>query len=181
MNCQLIAEDIELGADSLPQSVRNKLSDNGFKIVAASAVVEELPYLKEVHPRGYGESDTFENVLALMDHFNRLVLVAEKSKSGDNTDAPNGVRYESGHAIDALYSFSDSAEYMKAYENDVKRMGLEDRQYLAYLLQGGNAGPCESFAEVFATIHGGSRNAYFKQRMEQCFPETIKVVRQMLT
>lgn len=169
---------IQEGLESLPVSVKEKLAEKNVKIVASRSVVETLPELKNQHPRGYSEGSTFEDCPAL--NTGELIVVAENTRNGVTEDPQNGIRHESGHGLDGAMSLSNTDDFINAYNRDVSKMSEWDKQYLSYMLQSGEAGRSEAFAEVFATIYGGSTDVAFKQAMERSFPETITAVRKLV-
>lgn len=169
---------VQEGLESLPESVKQKLAEGKIRIIASRSVVETLPELKNEHPRGYSTGATFEDCPAL--HTGELIVVAERTRNGVTGDAQNGIRHESGHGLDGVLALSESKDFVEAYDRDVSKMSKQDKLYLSYMLQSGTAGKSETFAEVFATIYGGSMEPSFKQAMTRSFPETTAVVRKLV-
>lgn len=171
--------------DRLPEGIKALLEKSGVKIIPSETIVDELPELKGEHPRGWPPDSTWDSVDGVHDPGKKLVVIAEKTKIGDqwvdSKDTEGLVRHEVGHAVDAaLGDFSNSQEFIDAYNQDVAAMPTPPPAELSYFLQDAEAGRQETFAETFAIAIGGASRPQLHV-LETHFPRTIALVRKKVS
>jgi hypothetical protein len=169
----------------LPESIKTLLAKSGVRIVPSETIVEELPELKGEHPRGWPPDTTWDAVDGVHDPGKKLVVIAEKTKIGndwvDSKDTEGLVRHEVGHAVDAaLGDYSSSQEFIEAYNADVAVLPNPAPEELKYFLQDGEAGREETFAEAMAIVLGGPSRPKLSV-LETHFPRTMALVRKKVS
>ncbi|MGC4121458.1 MAG: peptidoglycan-binding protein [Myxococcales bacterium] len=157
------ADVVARSMQSLPPAVLEGIQRSGVQIVAArGSVTDVLTDLKGVRPRGWPPGATWDQVPGVYDPSRHTVVVA--------TDELNGRRvlsrrhgsfsltlHEVGHGVADRNALGrdtgdTSAAFREAYTADVPNL---ERQNQTYLLQPGDAGPSEAYAESFARYFGG--------------------------
>lgn len=134
--------------ERMPEGGLQALKDAGIKItVVRDSVVEALPSLKGVQPRGWPPGSTWDSVPGLYDPDTKQVIIATRNgkvpKTGDGHGSVNLVYHETGHAIDEAVKGHTDADFVKARDADMAALP-------AYLAQTGDAGPEETYAETLA-------------------------------
>lgn len=155
-DAQVVVAELE----KLPPQLLDRAHRAGVRVVACrESVTDHLAALRGVTPRGWPPGSTWDRVPGVYDPASMSVVMA-------TTDGPNGERtlpdpgyghgsfnalfHEFGHALDATNALeldSRSPEFRRAYEAD--RAALQAANQ-SYLLQPGDAGPEEAFAELSA-------------------------------
>lgn len=171
--------------DKLPDGVKKKLEDEGYKMAPVARTTDALPDLANSKPRGWPPGSTWDNVDGCCSHDKKLIVVAQSHRSADKwvaNSSPDGVaRHEMGHATDhALKDFSDSKEFKDAYARDVAKIPADKKDALSYFLQVDEAGHEETFAECFAVLNGGASYPGYTKDIQTYFPETLEAVRKKL-
>lgn len=174
-------EQIQKQVDQLPAGVRRLLEANGTKIVVGDKVSGVYPELKGVQPRGWPPGSTWDNADGLYSPGDKTAVVTERrvddGKDVKNERAEGVFKHEVGHAVDhAMGNFSQTDEFKEAYDKDVANLSAADKAKLAYLLQPGNAGKSETFAEVFGAINGSSANPSETADTLRQFPNVAKLL-----
>lgn len=153
----------------IPEHIRTRMEAAGYKIRLAPYMThpDARPELAGVRPRGWPEGTSWDQADGAHAGSLKQILVCENIIV-NGTRVPSrrveGVmRHEYGHAVNRVYGargqrFSDSAEFEAAYARDVIGMTAADKVKVQYLLQPGEAGRDECFAEVFALLTGGPCN-----------------------
>lgn len=184
----------------LPPSLSQLASAGGIRIVATPTVIDHFPELKNIQPRGWSAGSSWANCDGLYNSDSREVVFAQSMLLRSNgqlvqSSSRKGVLlHEFGHAIDELLGwYSQSPEFVAAYLADVSKVfttALEPE--LAYYLQGfeltgtgslpshGAAGLGETFADVFAAIHGSSANRDKTKLILAVFKRVAMVIRKKL-
>lgn len=141
----------------LPMSVMQELSAHGVKVaVGRGSVTDVMTELKGVQPRGWPPGTSWNDVPGLHDPSKKRVVVATEAHAGGRRistghGSADLVLHETGHALDhARKSESKSQAFRAAYEKDKARMLLG-----TYLLQPGDAGLSEAYAESFGSFMVG--------------------------
>lgn len=144
----------------IPLSVSEPLLESGWRVCLSPLVVRAVPELKGVHPMGWPEGITWENVDAVHMSDRRLLVFAEKRRDSDGRTRINGrvgevLQHEVGHAVDMFWQrpsgrFSETTEFRRRYQLDVAQMPNQLAQQLKYYLQPNGIGRREAFAESFA-------------------------------
>ena len=144
-------KDIQAQLKKLPPEVLQQLKDAGVKIVAVKdSVVEYFPDQKGVKARGWG-GKTWDVIPGEYDPHTKTVVIATSGRYGNGSY--NLVLHEVGHAYDDIRGgLSNSPLFKAAYSAGALStdIGLD-----SYLMQSGNAGRQETFAEGFARYYGG--------------------------
>lgn len=157
------ADVVARSMQSLPPGVLDAIERSGVKIVAArGSVTDVLTNLRGVRPRGWPPGATWDQVPGVYDPSRRTVVVATEDRNGRRVlSRAHGsfslTLHEVGHGVSHRSALgrstgSDSAAFREAYEADVPR--LRERNQ-TYLLQSGDAGPSEAYAESFARYFAG--------------------------
>ena len=160
---QEFAAKVKKDFDSLPDNVKRLLVHNGTKIVVAGKISDADPSLKGVTPRGWPKGTQWDDDDGMYQAGPKAITIAEthhNETTGNfdkNTRDEGSVKHETGHAVDAaMGNESHSDEFKKAYDADVAKMTPAQREQLKYLLQPGDAGKEETFADVFGAMNGAS-------------------------
>lgn len=176
--------------DALPAGVRKEMEDAGYKIVTGHHMTQAFPELKRKVPRGWPPGSSWDNAEGTVMFDKKSVVIVENKLGSDGKYTPSGrvpgvFRHEFGHAVNSVWgsrgsNFSDTAEFMVAYERDVAGIQKSDLPALAYLLQKGAAGRDETFADVFANLNGGPSNAGESDLVRRAFPEVAKLIKKQI-
>lgn len=148
----------------LPAILLQRAERSGVQVVACrDSVTDHLASLRGQTPRGWPPGTTWDSVPALYDPASMSVVVAthdgaraerELPEPGHGHGSSNALFHEFGHALDgtrALGLDSKSPEFRAAYTNDLPALRSQNQ---TYLLQPGDAGPEEAFAEVASRFFG---------------------------
>jgi hypothetical protein len=175
---------IQREVDKLSPGVRRLLEANGSKIIVGERMSGVYPELAGVRPRGWPPGATWDNADGLYNAEEKTVVATEhrvelgSGQTVNNDRAQGVIRHEVGHAVDhALGGFSQTDEFKQAYDRDVALMTPEQKARRQYLLQDGNAGKSEAFAEVFGAINGSSGNPSETQDILRQFPSLVELLR----
>lgn len=158
------------------------LAAKGYRIVVCSRVVDALPHLLQVAPRsGY---KTYEYAPALFSPQTKNIIISEFHKSQNRwvkseLDIFYLLAHEIGHALDHfLKGVTNTQRFKEAYRADYTRLNSDDKIMLAYFIQSGSKfGRQETFAEIFSSVLGQSHYLVIEQK----FPETAKLVREVVS
>lgn len=189
-----IVEALEGALKSVPSRVKAAVSKNGVEVRIGNTLTDAIPRLKGQTPRGYPPGTTWDFVEGMYTKQEKKIALAEFSESVGSAKLKSMTlerrlgtfRHEYGHAIDDIANAqgigSKSEGFRAAYIKDVAKITAEDRKLVSYLLQKGNAGPEEAYAEIFANLHGGGtfRNQQRIDALQRSFPSTFKAVENSL-
>lgn len=144
----------------LPPVLLERAHRSGVQVVACrDSVTDHLTNLRGVTPRGWPPGSTWDRVPGLYDPASMTVVMAthdgatgkrELPDTGYGHGSSNALFHEFSHALDgtnALGADSKSPSFRRAYEDDLPALR---RLNQTYLLQPGDAGREEAFAEVSA-------------------------------
>ncbi|MDZ4832748.1 MAG: LysM peptidoglycan-binding domain-containing protein [Candidatus Melainabacteria bacterium] len=167
--------------DQLPAGVRRLLDANQTKIVVGDKVSGVYPELAGVQPRGWPPGSTWDNADGLYSPDDKTAVVTERrvddGKDVKNERSEGVMKHEIGHAVDhAMGNFSQNPEFQKEYDKDVAALSPADRRAVQYLLQPGNAGKSETFAEVFGALNGSSANPSQTRDILRQFPNVAALM-----
>lgn len=181
--------DAKATYDALPEGVRKLLKDKGFYLVVVPNVTHKngLPELAGKTPRGWPPGTTWDNADGLQTGKKILVSEYRQTATGKwekNTRIGGVVRHETGHALDEALGdgtkkYSDSNEFLEAYEKDVARLTKEQKDQLGYFLQAAG-GRQETFADVFALLSGGPCNEIRRALLTAAFPHVQALIKKKL-
>ena len=148
----------------LPAILLQRAERSGVQVVACrDSVTDHLASLRGQTPRGWPPGTTWDSVPALYDPASMSVVMAthggaraerELPEPGHGHGSSNALFHEFGHALDgtrALGLDSKSAEFRAAYTNDLPALRSQNQ---TYLLQPGDAGPEEAYAEIASRFFG---------------------------
>jgi len=187
---------IELALAEIPDPVRVAVMAAGYELRIAPRLTDVLPRLAGIRPRGYLAGETWDQADGGLFGKERVIVIAETAlESVSGTYIATGtvragqlLRHEYGHAWDLISRLSNTQQFISAYESDAAVLrGWLSRtdvmppdaiEQLGYMLQSGQAGRQEAFAEIFAYLHGGGTASHIDAL--QSFPEATKVVNAML-
>jgi hypothetical protein len=168
----------------IPARVQSALDARGVRVEVARRVVDVRPHLAGVRPRGWPAGLSYENADACYDR--GVVVVAEvHADYTTGQEVPSGrvagvTRHEVGHAADEVYgNFSRDPAFRAAYNADVAAIRANNTPVDPYFLQGGDAGPEETFAEGFAQMYGGGIDS-MTPNFPGAFHRTLHAMRQQL-
>lgn len=161
-------KEVQKELKTIPDHIKHKLATYGYKIVVCRMLVDEYPDLKEERPRGW-EHGTWLNSDGIHLPLEKEITVAEKFMyyyTGLLTNSRNPgniLRHEIGHAIDVVFDkpftcLSGTRAFKLAYAKDKKYIeSLKSwvKVKFSYLLQRGDGGRKEAFAETCAKLLGG--------------------------
>lgn len=168
-------------AEEIPKRVMDRLAEFGAKFIYVGKLEDELGDEVHEHPRGWAEGATWANAEGFYDPAKKIMVVAKTyvgRLSGKTVESSRSVAvacHEAGHAIDhAFGQLSKTKEFLAAYGDDKAGVKSEDRGGVEYLLQDGDAGPSEAFAELSAYLFA---NPMIRRNMNELFPKTVKWLR----
>lgn len=174
---------------SIPEHIKAKLEAHGVTAHLTRMLVDVAPDLADKQPRGWDKGMTWKNVSGVYRSSEKKIIVSERyqnpttGKDAASSRTKGTLRHEVGHAVDDAHGYvSASSDFRSAYNSDVAKMDAEgilrdDHRY-KYFLQPDNAGPSETFAEVFGQIHGGGGGDH---DITGRFPAVTKWMRDFLT
>ncbi|CAN5271185.1 hypothetical protein BH11CYA1_BH11CYA1_29150 [soil metagenome] len=163
--------------------VHDLLDKEKTVVTPARRITDALPELKGQKPRGWPPGLTWDAVDGAYSPSRNLVVVAEETRDTSNNwvkshRTEDVTRHEVGHATDyAMGKFSDTKDYIQAYEDDTKAMPSALTGTLKYFLQSGDGGKEEAFAEGVAAREGGSTSG---KVFESGFAKSIAVINDAL-
>jgi len=175
------ADEVIQAVNTIPSRVQAILEANHRRVVVVKSLVEHVRHLAGKRPRGWPKNLTWEHAEGTV--LGNDILVAEEHKDRTtrrmvkNNRAGGVSRHETGHALDeCLGNFSGSKEFKVAYNADVAHQaGTMD----PYYLQPNGAGESETFAEVFAQLHGGGSDVQTPNFLA-AWPNVVRVIREKL-
>lgn len=148
----------------LPAAVLERARAAGVQVVACrESVTDHLTALRGITPRGWPPGSTWDRVPGVYDPATMTVVMATHAGPTGERLLPdpgyghgsfNALLHEFGHSLDgtnALGKDSKSAEFRSAYRADEAALRAANQ---TYLLQPGDAGPEEAFAEMAARHFG---------------------------
>jgi hypothetical protein len=176
------AEELAAAVGRYGPRVHEALAAAGCEIVGAGRFADVAPEAVNQTPRGWPEGATWANVDGGYDGTRKTAFACETYL---DRYAGNAVRssaryvgvlnHEVGHAFDSASGvLSADPEFVAAYNRDAASIGEHARPGLAYYFQAGHAGRHETFAEVFAQLHGAGAGA---DRMLELFPAVAEFLR----
>jgi len=156
---QAVARELQ----QLPPTLLQAAQRAGVDVmVCRTSVTDYMTELKGVRPRGWPPGSTWDQVPGLYSPSKNEVVIATESRLGGRIvstrhGSENMVFHELGHSLDATHALGSSinsknAAFRAAYNADVPRLQVQNQ---TYLLQEGDAGPNEAFAETFARYYNG--------------------------
>lgn len=186
---------VKTALDAIPERFHEVVAKRGYSVKIGGSLTEVLPELKGVHPRGWPRGSTWDNVGALHSSAPREIIVGEKRRMlGSRVFSLNprveaGTAHEFGHALDNSFLYDKgnkvtwTDEFQKAYRADVRAIRAKHNSMLeadlGYFLQKKDAGKEETFAEMFARLHGHKRQGQGYDLLDS-FPQVAAYMKQLL-
>jgi hypothetical protein len=183
-------QEINRDATLLPAKLLKALSLDGYKIEISHTVTEAVPSARNEQVRGYAPHSTWDAVFGMFNRTSRKVVMAEFAQPQNSMDADrlitltiperrSGIlRHEFGHAVDDyLANFSHTPEFRQAYEKGKIGLTSAEKSLLWYYLQAGDAGPEETFAELFASLEQTACDRSSDQLLHKHFSELADLIR----
>lgn len=126
----------------LPLQVLQVLKSSGVTIKVAANIPEARPDLANQRPRGWPPGSTFHQPAAVHDSNTREIVITRNAQA-------EVLFHEIGHALDraAGSPCSHGSSFMRMYNADKPTLQADG---LTYLLQDGEAGPEEAYADSHA-------------------------------
>ncbi len=141
---------------AMPLRIKQQIDEAGIRWIICSTLVDYDPALVDAKARGWGPGLDFRYVAGTYSLKHNKILIAERAlRTSDGVLSERGHRlettlHETGHAYDKVLNYySRDPAFRAAYEADCARLADAQRPKLKYYLQAGNAGPSETFAELF--------------------------------
>lgn len=155
---------------ALPLPVLAFLHDVGCHITITPSVIEKDFRIQNTVPRGWDGEASWKDSPAMFDGKDVVISEYHADQRTDEyvrcTNEIGVVRHETGHALDRYSgNLTEAEEFKHAYFLDAAKVPEELKGKLAYFLQPGDAGPAETFAELFCHKAGGETD---KGRMQAC-------------
>ena len=175
-----IEPQVRQALDKIPVNVQEALKRDGIAILIVPDILSVKPEFATEKPRGY-HGGGYDNCGGLYYPTDKKVFICERLSWNngplkENWDVISTMLHECGHALDHTSNYSKSDEFVKAYEDDQKYLGSEQRKTFEYFLQENDAGRSEMFAELFlANI--SPRNDRYAGDLAKAFPRCTKVVK----
>jgi hypothetical protein len=157
------ANDVTLVSRRLavaPPRVLWATQDRGIHVVACrDSVVEYLPQLKGVQPRGWPDGATWDSVPGV--DWGKVVVIAVIGHATGTAHVPGYgegegsfalVLHELGHALDGAMDGTDTYSGRRDF---LGARASDSGSLTPYESQAGAAGPQETWAEMFARFYGG--------------------------
>ncbi len=187
---------VMFGLSQIPRTYRHQLENAGYKVVVAPTVLDALPQLTGVAPRGYNDGASWHATNGAFDRNSKKIVVGEKCNAaaygGQLVEGPldETAQHECGHAYDAFMGsqlaaqltgdpnpdFSHTKNFSDAYDKDVAAVPADLKQKLAYYLQPGNAGKEELFAQLFVLFFGHQPEPGSpRESFQTAFPNVLKL------
>ena len=179
--------------ESIDSRLAILLESRGYGIVLTPTVVDHLPRLRRLQPRGWGQGSTWLNADGCHSGQTKEIVVAQgnwnqSGKLVESTRWKGVFVHELGHGIDqAMEYFSRTIEFVEAYLADIAKIANTPiEKELSYYMQGfnlkekgklGPAGLSEAFAEVTAALLGYTPNKKDRQLVLRVFGNTARLLR----
>jgi hypothetical protein len=176
---------LEKKLQQLPNNVVENLRQAGYKIIAAPTIVDAMPGLKGLSPRGWPEETTFDDSDGTHDNVSKRIIAPMRVKYDGQwgvVERPEVVVHQIGHALDFHNGFlSSQKEFVAAFNKDMSHGLLNKRDpIIKYFSQPDGVGRQEAFATIFGLVLTGPENETDRQFLEQAFPHTIKAVKEQI-
>lgn len=190
---------------SVPEHIRKTAVDAGVKIEVVHDAKQVMPNADKVQARGHAPGENYAMQPGfVLPKTNAVVLVEHRAETPGERAArekqeAQGVQsyglpafekgiawHELGHALDraALHHISQSAEFNRAFEDDVSRIPVDMKPYYHYVIgststQTTPAAKEEVFAELFRVMHCSTTAGAIKVPLESMFPQVMSVLRRL--
>lgn len=184
---------VQNALQAIPQRLQMEVMARGYQVVLGKSLLDIAPDLANATPRGYRPGRTWAHsdggILR-----GQCIAIAETCLLGsgetvltDATRAGQLLRHEFGHALDVSLGISKRKDFILSYRCEAEQLkpwldklplDSDERDQLSYLLQRGNAGREETFAELFAELYGGGTSDTINAAL--AFPKTKDHVKALI-
>ncbi|MBY0523446.1 MAG: phage head morphogenesis protein [Gemmataceae bacterium] len=152
-------QTVSSAVEAIPSKIQTLLDDQGFRVVVPASPTQDYPHLAGIQPPGYPVGTTYEHAAGFRNGADIVVPETRRDiTTGQyvpNAHAAAVLRHESGHALNAaLGDFSDKPAFVAAYQADLAYQQAQQVAMDPYFHQADYLGRRETFAEVFACLHG---------------------------
>ncbi|PZM77809.1 MAG: hypothetical protein DKT66_26390 [Candidatus Melainabacteria bacterium] len=176
-------QQVRTAIAKVPKRVQESVKSAGITIFIVPDMLSAHPELNIEKPRGY-HGGGYDNCGGMFSPGPKKIYICERvswrnSPLQENWHLPATSLHEMGHAYDHTGSYSKAEEFVKAYEDDGKYLGSEQRRTWEYFLQENDAGRSEMFAELFVATISPSDNKR-AAGLSQAFPRCTKYVQGLL-
>lgn len=176
-------QQVRTAIAKVPKQVQEAVKQRGIAILIVPDMLSAHPELNIEKPRGY-HGGGYDNCGGMFSSGPKKIYIAERvswqsSPLRENWHLPGTVLHEMGHAYDNTGSYSKSEDFVKAYEDDGKYLGSEQRRTWEYFLQENDAGRSEMFAELFVAVISPADDDRAAS-LSKAFPRCTKFVSQLL-
>lgn len=177
---ETIEREVRITLSAMPKHVQESIKSAGLTVLIVPYILAYKPEFATEKPRGY-HGGSYENCRGLFSPSDKKIIVSERVSSGNhpmqlNPTAGYTTVHEIGHAFDSTGGYSSSDDFIKAYEDDGKYLGNEQRNDHEYYLQKEQAGRSEMFAELFTAICAPGVDNRAKA-MSKDFPRCTQIVK----
>ena len=183
-------QEVKLASLTIPDNVWQAVKQSGWQVQMAEFVVDVVPSLRNLRPRGWPIDATWNNADAVHLPQSKLLVLAEKRRTTSgrvvaSSRVPGVLRHEFGHAFDIVLggpygARSATPEFVSSYRQDVEMLTALQRGQMEYYLQDQRAGRQEAFAEAFAILLGGGSDPTRHERFPESFPRVMRHVGQAI-
>lgn len=176
-------QQVKLAVSKVPKQVQEAIKQSGISILIVPDMLSAHPELNIEKPRGY-HGGGYDNCGGMYSPGPKKIYVCERlswrnSPLRENWRLAATSIHEMGHAYDSTGSYSKSDAFEKAYEDDGKYLGSEQRKTWEYFLQENDAGRSEMFAEIFVAIVSPADDER-AANLSKAFPRCTKVVSELV-
>lgn len=176
-------QQVRTAIAKVPKRVQESVKSAGITIFIVPDMLSAHPELNIEKPRGY-HGGGYDNCGGMFSSGPKKIYLCERvswqnSPLQENWYLPTTALHEMGHAYDHTGSYSKAEEFVKAYEDDGKYLGSEQRRTWEYFLQENDAGRSEMFAELFVATISPSDNKR-SAGLSQAFPRCTKYLQGLL-
>ena len=176
-------QQVRAAISKVPKRVQESVKSAGITIFIVPDMLSAHPELNIEKPRGY-HGGGYDNCGGMFSSGPKKIYICERvswrnSPLQENWHLPATSLHEMGHAYDHTGSYSKAEEFVKAYEDDGKYLGSEQRRTWEYFLQENDAGRSEMFAELFVASISPSDDKR-AAGLSQAFPRCTKYVQGLL-
>ncbi|HEY9785589.1 MAG TPA: hypothetical protein V6D17_09330 [Candidatus Obscuribacterales bacterium] len=172
---------------AVPLGVKNTLISNGIKIVITPTIPELDPQASKNKPRGYIHGGGYDNCPGYYSPSEKQIVIPERVSYRSapprlNDSADETMLHEMGHAFDnARGDISAREAFKQIYEEETSRLSNTAKTKYYYYTQGGDTGPSELFAELFATACSHRAGIQPRQPgLETHYPKCSEYVQQFV-
>lgn len=183
-------EKMNKAFEELPPHIQKLLEKHGVTVESARKITDAMPEFKGVKPFKDRPGDYDSGVGALTSGDGKKIVIpegrinVETGKWEPMGNREPSLRHEVGHALDHILetgkSFSQSQEFIDAYNRDIAKIPPEDARIIQGLIGDTPGKHSEAFAEVCAAMHGGS-NAIAMPLIQRHFTETAELIRRRIS